>query len=126
MGLAYKCDRCGDFYIYYERSIDMKKRRIMSVNALRPMVEDFLPGPDNTWEGQTPITLCQACLQEFEDFMSDTSMGKRPTIDELMQKLNVTPMPGPDWNAIKKYVPNAYKQIIKEKEAKYKANEEDK
>lgn len=126
MGLAYKCDRCGGFYTYYERSIDTKKRRIMSVNALRPMVAEFLPYPDNTQEGQTPITLCPTCLKEFEDFMSDTSIGKRPTIDELMQKLNDTPMPGPDWSAIKKYVPNAYKQIIKEKETKYKANEEDK
>lgn len=104
MGLAFKCDRCGEYYdppIY-----DKGKGLIECIFDKYGKVDRY--GTGMTW--------CPKCMEAFEKFKTDLKMEYRPTIDEILEKVDGLPLSSPEHQALRKYLPNIYKVIMLEKE----------
>lgn len=104
MGLAFKCDRCGE---YYDPSMYNKSNGI---------VECLLNKYGDIDKHSAAVAWCPKCMGAFEKFKTDVQMENRPTIDEILEKVDGSPLSGPEYQALRKYIPNIYKVIMLEKE----------
>lgn len=104
MGLAFKCDRCGEYY------------DTLIYNKVRGFIECTFDKYGDVKQYGTGMTWCPKCMEAFEKFKKDVQMENRPTIDEILEKVDRLPLSGPEHQALIKYLPNIYKVIMLEKE----------
>lgn len=104
MGLAFKCDRCGK---YFEAD---------DCHTSNGVARCTLDKYGDIKHHDLAAIWCPKCMTAFEKFKTDRQMENRPTIEEILEKIEGLPLNEPKYQTLKKYVPNIYKVIMLEKE----------
>ena len=110
MGLAFKCDRCGE---YYDQPVYDKGRVIVECTVDKYGTID---------RHETETLLCSKCMEAFKKFKTDLEIEYRPTVDEILTEVEQMAISERlslgKAMAFKEILPSVYRRVLVEKRNK--------